>query len=80
MVFVYKSILDENKRKKSAIERLSEIKSDNKKDYKMSVENWQYRKKIDKLIKKLESKTFWNTKNVQLMIIYIVSFAFLICF
>ena len=56
MVIVYKSILDENKRKKSAIERLSEIKSDNKKDYKIYVENWQYRKKIDKLIKKLESR------------------------
>ena len=53
---MYKSILYENKRKKSAIERLSEIKSDNKKDFKISVENWQYRKKINKLIKKFENR------------------------
>lgn len=56
MVIVYKSILDENKRKKSEIESLSEIKPDNKKDFKISVKNWQYRKKIDKLISKLESR------------------------
>ena len=53
---MYKDILDENKRIKPAIERLTEIKFDIRKDYKISVENWQYRKKIDKFIKKLESR------------------------
>ena len=56
MFIVYKAILDENKRIKPAIERLTEIKFDIRKDYKISVENWQYRKKINKLIKKLENR------------------------
>lgn len=50
------NILDETKRNKPTNKMLTNIESVIKKDFKASIMNWQYRKKMDRMVEKLQSR------------------------
>ncbi|MFX1600306.1 MAG: hypothetical protein ACFFB6_06890 [Promethearchaeota archaeon] len=51
-----KNILDEPKRNKPTNKILTNIESVIKKDFKASIMNWQYRKKMDRMVEKLQNR------------------------
>ncbi|MFX1388308.1 MAG: hypothetical protein ACFE9M_13910 [Promethearchaeota archaeon] len=51
-----KNILDETKRNEPTNKMLTNIESVIKKDFKASIMNWQYRKKMDRMVEKLQSR------------------------
>lgn len=51
-----RNILNETKKNNPTNEILTNMKSVIKKDFKASIMNWQYRKKMDRLTEKLQSR------------------------
>ena len=55
VVYFFASILEGTEKNKKLSESLSNIKVNIKKDFKSSVKEWQYKKKMEKVIKKFSN-------------------------